>query len=86
MTKQITEPLYQLDVLGSGYEQTTLNFPDDYEGKVTATLVRKKSATTTQKAVLYIHGFIDYFFHKQHIYSIFTIIMHFITKNLLMNL
>ena len=62
MTKQITEPLYQLDVLGSGYEQTTLNFPDDYEGQVTATLVRKKAEQPTSKAVLYIHGFIDYFF------------------------
>ena len=65
MTKQITEPLYQLDVLGSGYEQTTLNFPDDYEGQVTATLVRKKAEQSTSKAVLYIHGFIDYFFQTE---------------------
>ena len=65
MTKQITEPLYQPDVLGSGYEQTTLNFPDDYEGQVTATLVRKKAEQSTAKAVLYIHGFIDYFFQTE---------------------
>lgn len=56
---------YQPDVLGLGYEQVTLNFPDDYDGKVIATLVRKKAAQTTHKAVLYIHGFIDYFFQKE---------------------
>jgi len=56
---------YKPDVLGAGYEQLTLNYPDDYEGKVTATLVRKKADQPTQKAVLYIHGFIDYFFQKE---------------------
>ncbi|MEG0483119.1 MAG: alpha/beta hydrolase [Acinetobacter sp.] len=56
---------YQADVLGVGYEQLTLNFPDDYDGKVIATLVRKKANQTTNKAVLYIHGFIDYFFQKE---------------------
>lgn len=56
---------YRPDVLGSGYEQLTINLPNDYDGKVTATLVRKKAAQTTKKAVLYIHGFIDYFFQKE---------------------
>ena len=65
MTEQTIEPLYQVDILGSGYEQATLNFPDDYEGQVIATLVRKKAAQTTNKAVLYIHGFIDYFFQTE---------------------
>lgn len=65
MTEQIIEPLYQLDILGTGYEQATLNFPDDYEGQVTATLVRKKAEQPTSKAVLYIHGFIDYFFQTE---------------------
>lgn len=58
-------PDYDPDILGIGYEQTTLNFPDDYEGKVVATLVRKKSNQMTSKAVLYIHGFIDYYFQKE---------------------
>jgi alpha-beta hydrolase superfamily lysophospholipase len=65
MTPPIIEPLYQHDVLGAGYEQATLNFPDDDEGPVTATLIRKQAATTTSKAVLYIHGFIDYFFQTE---------------------
>ena len=63
MTTQPHE--YTPDVLGKGYEQLTLNFPNDYEGKVTATLVRKKAPQPTHKAVLYIHGFIDYFFQKE---------------------
>ena len=56
---------YQTDILGEDYQQARLNFPDDYEGQVTATLVRKKANTPTQKAVLYIHGFIDYFFQTE---------------------
>lgn len=56
---------YQPDILGAGYEQATLTFPDDYEGPVVATLVRKKAAAPTSKAVLYIHGFIDYFFQTE---------------------
>ncbi|ANF82856.1 alpha/beta hydrolase [Acinetobacter sp. NCu2D-2] len=56
---------YQNDILGDGYEQATLSFPDDYEGKVVATLVRKKAAQSTTKAVLYIHGFVDYFFQTE---------------------
>lgn len=56
---------YSADILGEGYEQQILNFPDDYEGRVVATLVRKKANHTTDKAVLYIHGYIDYFFQKE---------------------
>ena len=56
---------YQPDILGAGYEQATLTFPDDYEGPVVATLVRKKATAPTSKAVLYIHGFIDYFFQTE---------------------
>lgn len=56
---------YSADLLGEGYEQQILNFPDDYEGRVIATLVRKKANHTTDKAVLYIHGYIDYFFQKE---------------------
>ncbi|OBY75709.1 alpha/beta hydrolase [Acinetobacter gyllenbergii] len=56
---------YQTDILGQDYQQLTLNFADDYDGKVVATLVRKKAAEATKKAVLYIHGFADYFFQKE---------------------
>ena len=65
MSANQTHPAYQPDVLGEGYEQLKLSFPDDYEGTVCATLVRKKAPQNTQKAVLYIHGFIDYFFQTE---------------------
>ena len=51
----------QPDVLGAGYEALTVELPDDDEGAVVATLVRRRAAATTNRAVLYIHGFSDYF-------------------------
>lgn len=57
---------WQADILGEGYEQHTLDLGDDPdgEGEIVATLVRR---TWTQdeppaRAVLYVHGFTDYFF------------------------
>jgi len=45
-----------------GFEAATLKFPPDYDGPVVATLVRKAGAPAQKRAVLYVHGFIDYFF------------------------
>lgn len=56
---------YQPDILGNGFEQLTINQPDDYEGKVTCTVIRKKGNASGKKAVLYIHGFNDYFFQAE---------------------
>jgi alpha-beta hydrolase superfamily lysophospholipase len=51
--------------LGAGFVQTSLRFPDDYEGAVTATVVRNDPmAPAARGAVLYVHGFIDYFFQR----------------------
>lgn len=50
------------DVL-NGFMQETIDLDDDYEGKVSAVLVSKKAKSETNKAVLYIHGFADYFFN-----------------------
>ncbi|SDM34421.1 Lysophospholipase, alpha-beta hydrolase superfamily [Nonomuraea maritima] len=44
------------------YEITVLPMPDDFEGEVVATLVSRKTATGSRRAVLYLHGFTDYFF------------------------
>lgn len=55
---------YTEDVLKNGFEQTTIVQPDDYEGKVTTTLIRKRSELPLVKGILYIHGFNDYFFQK----------------------
>ncbi|TCB32915.1 alpha/beta hydrolase [Acinetobacter sp. ANC 4910] len=65
MTSLKIPTIYQADVLGPDYQQLVLEFPDDYEGKVIATLVRKKNTQATTKAILYIHGFIDYFFQTE---------------------
>src|SRR5262245_25375805 len=49
--------------LGADFGCKTLSFADDYDGPVTATLVRNKPLLTVRKpAILYLHGFIDYFF------------------------
>jgi alpha-beta hydrolase superfamily lysophospholipase len=48
------------DVLGADYESIRLPLDDDAEGEVVATLVRRRA--TGRKAVLYVHGFVDYFF------------------------
>src|SRR5262245_2623912 len=49
--------------LGSGFGAMTLSLRDDYDGPVTATLVRNQPAVHAgTPAVLYLHGFIDYFF------------------------
>lgn len=55
---------YVEDILKNGFEQTTISQPDDYEGKVTATLIRKRNTMPSTKAVLCIHGFNDYFFQE----------------------
>ena len=64
-TEHFINSNYSKDVLGEDFEQCTLDLKDDYEGKVLATLVRRKSKIPTFKAVLYVHGFNDYFFQKE---------------------
>ncbi len=56
------EIAWTADRLLPGYETATLEFPPDYDGPVVATLVRKTGASPGKRAVLYVHGFIDYFF------------------------
>jgi alpha-beta hydrolase superfamily lysophospholipase len=57
------------DPLGPGWLQATIDLGTDSEGPVVATLVRRdpatagaRSAVTRRGALLYIHGFNDYFF------------------------
>ena len=44
------------------FTETTLSLSDDYEGEVIATLVSAKANKVNQKSVLYLHGYVDYFF------------------------
>jgi alpha-beta hydrolase superfamily lysophospholipase len=61
----------ETDVLGSPYEVKRLTLEPDDEGEVVATLVRLRGGTPTNRAVLYMHGFIDYFF-QTHLAEFFT--------------
>lgn len=55
---------YKEDILKNGFEQATIIQDNDYEGKVKATLIRKKGLIQSDKAILCIHGFNDYFFQE----------------------
>lgn len=55
---------WQPDRLLPGFESLELPFPDDYDGSVSATLVRLPPPPGAATAVLYVHGFIDYFFQR----------------------
>jgi alpha-beta hydrolase superfamily lysophospholipase len=52
------------DRLLPGFEAMELAFADDYDGRVTATLVRLPAGEAPRGAVLYVHGFVDYFFQR----------------------
>lgn len=56
---------YKEDILGNGFYQTQIKLNPDYGGFVTATLIRRLSDNKTNKAILYIHGFNDYFFQEE---------------------
>jgi alpha-beta hydrolase superfamily lysophospholipase len=59
---------WQPDRLLPGFEALELAFPDDYDGAVVATLVRLPGGEAPRGAVLYLHGYNDYFFqaHMAH--------------------
>jgi len=59
------------DVLGPPYELRRLTFEPDAEGEVVATLVSLRCDKPTTRAVLYLHGFTDYFF-QTHLAEFFT--------------
>ncbi|UOQ52908.1 alpha/beta hydrolase [Hymenobacter cellulosivorans] len=55
---------YQPDVLGPDFEQHRISQASDYEGPVVCTLVRLREQVPSPRAVLYVHGFTDYFFQR----------------------
>jgi len=55
---------WQPDRLLEGFETLEQRFADDYDGEVVATLVRLPVRDAPRGAVLYVHGFIDYFFQR----------------------
>lgn len=55
---------WQPDRLLPGFEALELPASDDYDGRVVATLVRLPVPVAPRGAVLYVHGFVDYFFQR----------------------
>jgi len=56
---------YSADILGNGFRQCIIPLNNDYEGEAIATLIRCKADKSTKNAILYVHGFNDYFFQKE---------------------
>lgn len=61
---------FREDILGAPYEAAELPLTADEEGAVSATLVRRL-VPGSQRAVLYLHGYTDYFF-QTHLADHFT--------------
>ena len=57
--------------LEDDFNTSTLTLQDDYEGPVVATLLSAKVNKVGQKSILYIHGFVDYFF-QAHMAEVFV--------------
>ncbi len=45
-------------------ERTTIELPAEDDGALVATVVRKRGTGQSGKALLYVHGFVDYCFHE----------------------
>jgi alpha-beta hydrolase superfamily lysophospholipase len=59
-------PETKTDVLGHPWQAETIALPPDAEGEVVATLVSRTAAAPTDRAVLHVHGFADYFFQSEY--------------------
>ncbi|HEY2795239.1 MAG TPA: alpha/beta hydrolase, partial [Micromonosporaceae bacterium] len=57
--------------LGEPYHSIDLDLGTDDEGPVSATLVVRKAGQPTDRAVLYLHGFTDYFF-QTHLADVYV--------------
>ncbi len=55
---------YRPDILGEGFEQRTIDLPDEADGDLFATLVRRQPIREGASTILYIHGYNDYFFQE----------------------
>ena len=64
-------PSVDIDVLGEPYQRQTIELGKDDEGPVVATLVRRRAEAPAGRAVLYVHGFVDYFF-QTHLADFYT--------------
>ena len=63
MTVDLTsDSRWEPDMLGGTWLARTLRLRPDEEGEVVATLVADGARPRTHRAILYVHGYVDYFF------------------------
>lgn len=53
------------DMLGHGFEMKYIEHPADYSGQVRSTVIRKIAKPSNGVAVVYVHGFSDYFLQAE---------------------
>ena len=58
------DTLWHPDIL-EGYQAVSVNLGKSFDGPVSCTVVRRMASVPTNKAVLYVHGFNDYFFQSE---------------------
>ncbi len=56
----------EFDILGAPYTAETIDLAEDDEGPVVTTLIHRRADESGHKAVLYVHGFNDYFFNTEY--------------------
>jgi alpha-beta hydrolase superfamily lysophospholipase len=61
----------ETDILGDAYRCRTIDLGSDDEGPVVATLISRPPSRPTGRAVLYLHGYVDYFF-QTHVADFFA--------------
>ena len=55
---------YTPDRWNMGYLTKTIEQPNDYSGKVVCTIIKKETMADVKKAIVYVHGYNDYFFQS----------------------
>lgn len=56
---------YTPDSLGNGYRCRTIDQGEDYDGRVVCAIIKKEAPQASKKAIVYVHGYNDYFFQKE---------------------
>ncbi len=57
--------IWHTDILGEDFKVTSIPLANSYDGKCKASLVFRPSVQPSNRAIIYIHGFNDYFFQKE---------------------
>lgn len=61
----ITGHTWSNDRYLKGFQETTVDMGKDYSGNVVSTVVRKLDSCNNERAILYVHGYNDYFFQEE---------------------